>query len=321
MFKTKKVSTLLEENKQLKEEIERLKKLAEKREQDYTSLMNQLQEELVTTIEQHESVNDQHGDLADLVGVIKGHFHRVDQLVRESNDSAKHLTEIGHDLEKSAQVLELKGNEGQSIVKELEQLIQQLGEEIKANMDAILKVGERSKEIDEIVTLIKGIADQTNLLALNASIEAARAGEAGKGFSVVAEEVRKLAEETATSSFNIMELTKTFQSEIEKAVTNTKEYYSLVSKGVELSEKTTIKIDEVKEIIQNVSTRTQGVQDIIEKQNDYSNNILHEMEQTYEMFDNVNQLIMKHINDAKVVDEKLDRGIEQIKNWGQSSEE
>ncbi len=76
----------------------------------------------------------------------------------------------------------------------------------------------RSREIGEIVRLITGIASQTNLLALNASIEAARAGETGKGFSVVAEEIRKLAEESSEAAKNIRELIKAVQEETEITV-------------------------------------------------------------------------------------------------------
>jgi methyl-accepting chemotaxis protein len=82
----------------------------------------------------------------------------------------------------------------------------------------ISELGDRSREIGQIVQTIEGIAGQTNLLALNAAIEAARAGEHGKGFAVVAEEVRKLAEQSAGAAKHISSLVGVIQVDTEKAV-------------------------------------------------------------------------------------------------------
>jgi len=82
----------------------------------------------------------------------------------------------------------------------------------------VTKLGERSKEIGQIVDTISSIAGQTNLLALNAAIEAARAGEQGRGFAVVAEEVRKLAEQSQDAAKQIAALITEIQSNTDKAV-------------------------------------------------------------------------------------------------------
>ena len=89
---------------------------------------------------------------------------------------------------------------------------------VRSSGQVVAKLGERSKEIGQIVDTISGIAGQTNLLALNAAIEAARAGEQGRGFAVVAEEVRKLAEQSQDAAKRIAALISEIQGDTDKAV-------------------------------------------------------------------------------------------------------
>ncbi|MBT2292872.1 methyl-accepting chemotaxis protein [Paenibacillus albidus] len=97
----------------------------------------------------------------------------------------------------------------------------------------VVKLGERSLEIDSIVEVIAGISRQTNLLALNASIEAARAGEHGRGFAVVAEEVRKLAFSSEQSANQISELIQAVRLHIEEVETEMKAAKAKVTGGIE----------------------------------------------------------------------------------------
>lgn len=102
---------------------------------------------------------------------------------------------------------------------------------VNKSAQVVAKLGERSKEIGQIVDTISGIAGQTNLLALNAAIEAARAGEQGKGFAVVAEEVRKLAEQSQEAAEKIAALIGDIQMDTEQAVTAMNEGTKEVKEG------------------------------------------------------------------------------------------
>lgn len=135
---------------------------------------------------------------------------------------------------------------------------------VLSSSEVVAKLGERSKEIGQIVTTISNIAGQTNLLALNAAIEAARAGEQGRGFSVVAEEVRKLAEQSQKAAKEISSLIGEIQNDTHEAILAMKHGTLEVKNGLEAVNTTgaafsdiTKFVGEMLSQINNISTEIQ----------------------------------------------------------------
>lgn len=120
-------------------------------------------------------------------------------------------------------------------------------------------LGERSKQIGQIIEVITGIAEQTNLLALNAAIEAARAGENGRGFAVVADEVRKLAEQSAQSAQQISMLITAIQQETNEAVQSMEMATKEASNGIVVIHTAGESFVEIKNAIEEVAVQIQEV--------------------------------------------------------------
>ncbi|WP_458414356.1 methyl-accepting chemotaxis protein [Schinkia sp. CFF1] len=308
----KEIDRLNAENAELRDRVKELENNRHSK-KDIEALLDSLYKELTGTVSQHEFVNEQHQVLADFVIKIKERFDKVNKISEQSNAISGEMTEKGQALIESTTEMVHQSKEGRDSVSKVETLIKHLGEQSKETSASMTQLGIRSKEIEDIVKVITDIAEQTNLLALNASIEAARAGEHGKGFAVVASEVRKLAENTANSTKNISELTKKIQLEIDQALQANEKSIQFVNEGIGLSTTTTEKIDQIQNVIQSVQKEVNDVIETIKEQKEFSQDVMQEISVTTDIFAEVNHAIMKHIEDAEVVDQKLASGISQLK--------
>lgn len=184
--------------------------------------------------------------------------NRMSMGIREISDSTRFVTTSAN------QALEL-ALEGSDVLQTVTTKMESIHQSVESLTKAMQEFGRQSESIGEFVMVITDLAAQTNLLSLNAAIEAARAGEHGKGFAVVATEVRKLAEQSAASAQDIVQLVSVIQDNMNNAIKSTEETTQLVVDGLTAVNEAGTSFGKINEAVDGVAEQIQQVSGTIEE--------------------------------------------------------
>ncbi|WP_421385535.1 methyl-accepting chemotaxis protein [Bacillus salacetis] len=159
--------------------------------------------------------------------------------------------------------------ESKKVINSLVEGIEALAKGNENSLEAVRRLEDNAKKVEQIIQLVGDIAAQTNLLALNASIEAARAGEHGKGFAVVAEEVRKLADQSGKAVQGISDLIKNIQSDVGNVAGSIKTQVENANNEVKKGTQTNVVIEEMTETINEMAESVQQISGLVDQQMEY----------------------------------------------------
>lgn len=213
------------------------------------------------------------------LSLMKATDETIKELIDEINDARNYSNNVND----KADEVRKSSADGQNSIHSAVTQMTAIKETASKTEETINALKEKSVMIGNITDVINGISEQTNLLALNAAIEAARAGEHGRGFSVVAEEVRKLAEDSKESTEKISNLIKDIQDQIDLAIKSTTDNIDEVNHGTGVIHSTgklfnliTQEVDEVTELVKSLNTTMHSLEDS-------GNEVLHQVENVVEI--------------------------------------
>ncbi|WP_426350178.1 methyl-accepting chemotaxis protein [Alloiococcus sp. CFN-8] len=174
--------------------------------------------------------------IEEVASVTNNQSMEVDKVATENGKLSKSINDISQGLRDAVELCENVNEVNKEGIKTVDKLVlttDNTSEKTTSVLDNVQNIADSTRKIDMVLEAISDIANQTNLLSLNASIEAARAGEAGKGFSVVADAIRKLAEQSKDSTEDIKKIIADITGKTNAAVTSMEETRVLALEQIE----------------------------------------------------------------------------------------
>ncbi|GAA5785562.1 histidine kinase [Chitiniphilus shinanonensis] len=203
--------------------------------------------------------------------------------VEQLTVSINHVAGSAREAEEQSREAGRVSTSGSEVIGHTVAGIRSISESVRSASRTVDHLGEHAKQISGIVNVIKEIADQTNLLALNAAIEAARAGEQGRGFAVVADEVRKLAERTSSSTVEIATMIEKIQSGTRSAVDSMGDGVRQVEENVETANSAGEAIGQIRNSADRVVSVVTDITSSLTEQSAASNDVARNVEKIAQM--------------------------------------
>ncbi len=226
-------------------EIDKLWVTVRKMTQNLTSLVSQVQKSGVQLVSSANQIRATSRTQESTMSEFEGHVSQMAAAIREISATSQELARTMTSLQDTAAQTAEIADTGRQGLSGMEEMLKRLWDETSKISMKLAMINEKTNNINAVVTTINKVAEQTNLLSLNAAIEAEKAGEYGLGFSVVAREIRRLADQTAVATLDIEKMVQEMQSAVSVGVMEMDRFTEDVKHSVDTGGKISGQLSEV----------------------------------------------------------------------------